>query len=129
MPTINPISPSSSDGPRLTWLGRMVIVLFIAACAVGAYSIFRGKHPIDDARRSAGTLLGSGPTVEIGVAFGTEKQRWLEWAVAEFAKTAEGKSVKVNLIPMGSLEGARALIGGDQRIHVWSPASAAYKDI
>jgi hypothetical protein len=30
---------------------------------------------------------------------------------------------------MGSLEGAHAILGGDQRINVWSPASAAYKDI
>ncbi|NJK90841.1 MAG: ABC transporter substrate-binding protein [Blastochloris sp.] len=29
---------------------------------------------------------------------------------------------------MGSLEGAQALLGGDTRIHVWSPASALYKD-
>jgi len=30
---------------------------------------------------------------------------------------------------MGSLEGAHAILGGDKRINVWSPASAAYKDI
>jgi Ca-activated chloride channel family protein len=30
---------------------------------------------------------------------------------------------------MGSLEGARAVVAGDQRINVWSPASATYKDI
>jgi ABC-type glycerol-3-phosphate transport system substrate-binding protein len=30
---------------------------------------------------------------------------------------------------MGSLEGAHALLNGDQRIQVWSPASALYKDI
>ncbi len=30
---------------------------------------------------------------------------------------------------MGSLEGAHAILNGDQRINVWSPASAAYKDI
>ena len=29
---------------------------------------------------------------------------------------------------MGSLEGAQAVLAGDQRIHVWSPASALYKD-
>jgi ABC-type Fe3+ transport system substrate-binding protein len=30
---------------------------------------------------------------------------------------------------MGSLEGAQAVLRGDQRIHVWSPASALYKDV
>ena len=30
---------------------------------------------------------------------------------------------------MGSLEGAQAVLRGDRRIHVWSPASALYKDV
>jgi len=67
--------------------------------------------------------------VELGIAYGTEKERWLQWAVQEFAKTRDGKRIQVNLIPMGSLEGAHALLNGDQRIQVWSPASALYKDI
>jgi ABC-type Fe3+ transport system substrate-binding protein len=67
--------------------------------------------------------------VEIGIAFGTEKQKWLEWAVAEFAKTPEGKKVKVNLIPMGSVEGAEAVLKKDKRIHVWSPASSVVQEL
>jgi len=30
---------------------------------------------------------------------------------------------------MGSLEAAQAILKGDQQIHVWSPASALYKDV
>ena len=78
------------------------------------------KRPIRRARQR-GSLFSGGPKVEIGIAYGTEKQRWLEWAVAEFAKTSEGKHINVNLIPMGSLEGAHAILGGDKRINVWSP--------
>ena len=44
------------------------------------------------------------------------------------SNTSDGGHIKVNLIPMGSLEGAHALLAGDQRINVWSPASAVYKD-
>jgi hypothetical protein len=62
--------------------------------------------------------------IEIGVAYGTEKRKWFEWAVKEFAGTEVGRGVKVKLIPMGSIEGARAVLGGDRRIHVWSPASS-----
>jgi len=62
--------------------------------------------------------------VELGIAYGTEKEKWLEWAVAEFAKTEPGKSIKINLIPMGSVDGAKAVLGQDKRIHVWSPASS-----
>ena len=119
----------SSDGPKLTILGKLFVALFILACIAGAYYLFVGRKAVEETRQAAGNLLSGGPQVEIGIAYGTEKQRWLEWAVSEFAKTSEGKRITVNLIPMGSLEGAHAILGGDKRITVWSPASAAYKDI
>ena len=124
-----------ADGPKLTGLGKLFIFLFIAACVAGAYYFFAGKTPWSSPGKSGNPSggmfdgLGSGDQVEIGIAYGTEKQRWLEWAVQEFAKSRDGKRIKINLIPMGSLEGAHALLNGDQRIHVWSPASALYKDI
>jgi ABC-type Fe3+ transport system substrate-binding protein len=61
---------------------------------------------------------------EIGIAYGTEKRKWLTWAVDAFKQTPEGKNVTVRLIPMGSVEGAEAVLKKDQRIHVWSPASS-----
>src|SRR5215475_5258074 len=120
---------SSSEGPKLTALGKIFIFLFIIACVAGAYYLFVGKKSFQATKEAATSMLSGGPPVEIGIAYGTEKQRWLEWAVAEFAKTPDGKRIKINLIPMGSLEGAHAILGGDQRINVWSPASALYKDI
>jgi hypothetical protein len=69
-----------------------------------------------------------GHTVEIGIAYGTEKRRWLEAAVEGFAGTPEGQHIQVNLIPMGSIEGAHAILQGDKRIHVWSPASSMYRE-
>ena len=65
---------------------------------------------------------------EIGVAYGTEKRHWLNWAVEEFARTEEGKTIRVKLIPMGSLESAHAIVDGDERIHVWAPASKLYRE-
>jgi len=62
--------------------------------------------------------------IVIGVAYGTEKRKWFEWAVQEFARTEAGRRIKVDLIPMGSIEGARAVLNSDRRIHVWSPASS-----
>jgi len=120
---------STTDGPKLTGLGKAFIFLFIVACIGGAYFLLAGKKAQEATTSRMTSLLGGGPPVEIGIAYGTEKQRWLEWAVTKFADTSEGKRIKVNLIPMGSLEGAHALLSGDQRINVWSPASAAYKDI
>ena len=51
---------------------------------------------------------------EINVAYGTEKQQWLEAATAEFEKTA-GRGITVNLHGMGSMEGARAVLEGPSR--------------
>src|SRR4029077_6358607 len=124
-----------TDGPKLTGLGKFFIFVFIVVCVAGAYYFFTNKTPWSPPGKSGNPSggmfdgLGGGEQVEIGIAYGTEKQRWLEWAVQEFAQTREGKRIKVNLIPMGSLEGAHALLNGDQRIQVWSPASALYKDI
>jgi ABC-type glycerol-3-phosphate transport system substrate-binding protein len=124
-----------ADGPKLTGLGKFFIVLFVAGCIAGAYYLFVQKPKSAGTRgSSSGTdsvfdSFNSSDHVEVGIAYGTEKERWLKWAVDEFAKTRDGKKIKVNLIPMGSLEGAHALLNGDQRIQVWSPASALYKDI
>ena len=68
--------------------------------------------------------------VELNVAYGTEKQKWLEEATSEFQKHPSGKRIKVNLYGMGSMEGARVVIDGPGAtpIHIWSPASSAYRD-
>jgi Ca-activated chloride channel family protein len=124
----------SSQGPRLTWLGQLFVLLFVAACAFGAWFLFMKKPIVGEppaAEQPSRSIFGGGdgPAVEFGIAYGTEKQLWLQWAVQQFAQTAEGKRIKVNLIPKGSLEGAQAILGGDQKIHVWSPASALYEDV
>lgn len=62
--------------------------------------------------------------VKIGIAYGTEKRKWLKWAVDAFAKTPQGKNIEIELIPMGSVEGGKAVLQQDTRIHVWSPASS-----
>lgn len=67
--------------------------------------------------------------IELGIAYGTEKEEWLVWAVEEFAKTKAGENIKINLIPMGSIEGARAILNRDNRIHVWSPASSIVRQL
>jgi Ca-activated chloride channel family protein len=68
--------------------------------------------------------------VEINIAYGTEKQQWFEGAAAEFQKTEAGRGTSIVLHGMGSMEGARAVLDGPEPIpmHVWSPASSAYRD-
>ena len=66
--------------------------------------------------------LGAGSdrrdVIEIGIAYGTEKRHWLQWAVEEFAARDEGQKILFALMPMGSMEAAHAILDGDQRIHV-----------
>jgi len=129
-----------SEGPKLTALGKLVIFIFIIACIGGggfmAYKSFgSAKGEVPDETSSNKDVKGTtedtldGPVITIGVAYGTEKKEWMKWAHEEFKKTPEGKRIKINLLGMGSLEAAKAIINGDERIHVWSPASAAYKDV
>jgi ABC-type Fe3+ transport system substrate-binding protein len=128
---------NGTSGPKLTTAGKIFVFLFVAACLYGAYVLFL-RRPLGDEKpgkpgasspETSGGLFGGGgekAPVEIGIAYGTEKERWLQRAVEDFAK-AEPRT-KINLIPMGSQEGANAVLGGDTRIHVWSPASSLYKD-
>jgi hypothetical protein len=127
-----------SSGPKATILGKVFILLFVVACGYGAWQLFQARRsksaPADGTATSTPATPGSAsfgasaPEAEIGIAYGTEKKLWLEWAAREFAATDAGKKVRVNLLPMGSLEGAQALLAGDQRIQVWSPAASLYKD-
>ena len=125
-----------SDRPGLTPLGKFFVYLFGLLCIAAAIYKFGARFGITLPNLSGGGPSGAAFTrpfsgqghVKIGVAYGTEKKRWLEWAVAEFAKSSDGSDVTVDLIPMGSLDAAHALVNGDQRIQVWSPASALYKE-
>ncbi|HMG33866.1 MAG TPA: substrate-binding domain-containing protein [Blastocatellia bacterium] len=120
-----------SEG-KMSLTGRIIIVLVIVGCAYGAYYFLWRKGPDESkdpaAAKTSESNQWKGATVEIGIAFGTEKKTWMEWAVQEFSKTADGQKIKINLIPKGSLEGAQALVSGDKNINVWCPASSLYKE-
>jgi len=117
-----------TDGTKMTLLGKLVIFGFLGVCFYGAYYFFfQGTASTPGSLSEVVGTHDSDTQIEIGIAYGTEKRQWLEWAKAEFAKTRVGKKIQINLIPMGSLEGAKAVVNGDQRIHVWSPASGIHK--
>ncbi len=146
-----------SDEPKLTILGKLFLLLFLAACAAGAWwaftphskggvagftSAFNSSNPTAPTTKSptdgnstakssvldAPAISSTGGPIEIGLAYGTEKKRWLEWAAEEFPKTAEGRGIQVNLIPLGSIEAAQAITAGDKRIDAWSPAADLYTE-
>ena len=86
----------------------------------------------------AGASEAAGAPAEINIAYGTEKEKWLRAALKEFEKTPAGKKTRINLVGLGSVEGARAVLDGPNPgmvvkgspvppIHAWSPASSAYR--
>ena len=126
---------SPAPTPQVTCLGKIVVLLFVLACLGGGFYLLRGRLPTPaapsgtaGADTSAGSPSPGGPTVEINIAYGTEKERWLKWAVQEFSQVKEGAGIKINLLPYGSLEGAQAALSADKQITVWSPASGLYKE-
>jgi hypothetical protein len=128
-----------ADGPKLTIAGKLILLLFIAGCFGTSYFLFlrqpltppgKGEEKGGDAgASSSGSSGGGAGATTIGIAYGTEKKRWLEWALEKYHATPHGAKVQVELIPLGSLEGAQAILSGNKKITVWSPASALYKDV
>jgi hypothetical protein len=124
VPPIAPPAPPRRH--RVPFLAAVAAVLLLVGGALVAFLLTRG-----DRRQPVGSGA-SGPTdggVEIGIAYGTEKKKWLTDAAQKFQETEEGKDVRINLLPHGSLEGAEAVCKKeDPRIHVWAPASSLTKD-
>ena len=124
----------------LTPLGKLVLVLLVGGFLAAGYYLIAGKKGLPSlfGQGTAGSEAGAPPQkgpnlfgsepVEIGIAYGTEKKAWLEWATQRFAETEAGANIRIDLQPLGSLEGAQKILAGDTKIHVWSPASSLYTD-
>ena len=117
---------AAADTPPRSRASSILLVAAVLAIILGgAVLVVRPLLRRDN--NPPGPIATPAP-VKIGIAYGTEKQKWLNEAVVDFAEAPEGKNIKINLIPMGSLEGGKAVsMSEDQRIHVWSPASSLYK--
>ena len=129
---------------RVRWLGVAALCLIgLTIAAVGQGLWIRSSPPdltksgvVDTAKPLVDTVQpalipADTDSTEVNIAYGTEKQQWLEAATAEFQKTPAGRRITINLHGMGSMEGARAVLEGPTPIpiHVWSPASSAYRDL
>jgi Ca-activated chloride channel family protein len=138
-----PQPPGRQPGRRLGAVALLACGGLAAVLAFGAMMLRdrSGRGPTD--RGDAGAI---GPAtsatgkatvpetseqrVAINIAYGTEKQQWFEAAAAEFQRSEAGRGISIVLHGMGSMEGARAVLEGPEPIpmHVWSPASSAYRD-
>jgi serine/threonine-protein kinase len=130
--TSAPAAGRSASGRQGRRFAAGLAVLALAALAVvlgfGVWSRWPGsRSPAGDASASA----TSPQPLEINIAYGTEKEKWLKEALAAFQQTPDGRRLKVNLVGLGSVEGAQAILDGPGQvpIHVWSPASSAYRNV
>lgn len=102
----------------------LIVVLFLAA--VGGVLWFAqqqrsGPRPAGSAT-GAVTSASQGKATDVVVTFvyGTEKREWVEAAAQSFR--SEHPNVELQLVGMGSLESANALLEGKIQPTVWSPA-------
>ena len=111
-----------ADGPKLTALGKLVILLFILAllwrsllhARATRYSPTRSRKDRRCYRSgSPGGFLGGG-TIAPRSASPMAPRSGAGWSgqSKNSAKPRDGKNIKINLIPMGSIEGAHALLVG-----------------
>jgi Bacterial extracellular solute-binding protein len=81
----------SSDGPRTTFLGKLVILAFIGACGWGAYRLLL--------MRGGQSPFSAAPPLELRIGCGEGKRGWLTSAATAFGKTAAGRNTKIDLLP------------------------------
>lgn len=121
--------PDDSE-PKATLLGKLVILIILAACGYLSWRYFLagmvlpavgGGAPATVSGGATPTPVPEGKGIKITVGYGTEKERWLVWAVEEFAKVEP--TVQITLVPKGSLEGGQALMAGE-KLHIWAPAAS-----
>jgi hypothetical protein len=108
----------------------MVLAVLYFIFARGAGSGRPAPEAIESRPKAEAGPAAARPVV-LNIAYGTEKQAWLEQALAEYHARTEHRGLTINLIGMGSVEGAQVVLAGEKPtpIHVWSPASSAYFDV
>jgi ABC-type Fe3+ transport system substrate-binding protein len=80
------------------------------------------SSPAASAATSAPALPPPGQRTVLPVLYSSEKEEWLKDAVGEFAKSHP--EIDVRLQSQGSLEAVRALLAGEQKPVLWTPADS-----
>ena len=110
---------------------RTTVVLLVLAAAAGCR---KEAAPVPTGQLGTPTPAAAEPpppadAVKLVIAYGSEKKSWLEEQVAAFHATdprLEGRPIRVDARAMGSGEAVQAVLGGELKPHVVSPASGAY---
>ncbi len=112
-------------------MARMTLVLLVLAAAFGCRKEVRPAPSGQPATPAAAASDPAPPpdAVRLVIAYGSEKKSWLEEQLVAFHATdprLAGRPVRVEAKAMGSGEAVQAVLGGELKPHVVSPASGAY---
>jgi hypothetical protein len=102
----------------------IILMLFVAAAAAVLYATTHKRDAGGGATSAApvgapAPAKGAAP-VHISVAYGTEKDAFMQAAIAGFR--ASHPEIEVELIAKGSFETAEAIMDGSLKPTIWSPA-------
>ncbi len=110
-------------------------VFLVAAAAIGYFAISRGgssngggtpEAAKPDGKPAAPTPAAT-PQIEIAFEYSTEKEQWLDSALAGFE--ADNPAIKVKRISKGSLEAEAAILDGTDKPVLWSPADSGIANL
>jgi hypothetical protein len=102
----------------------IIVLLFAAAAGAVLYATSHKKSDDKSAPASppsaAPAPAAGAPPVHISVVYGTEKDAFMQAAVADFRSSHP--EIEVELVAKGSLETAEAILDGSLKPTIWSPA-------
>src|SRR5215204_6202605 len=103
-------------------LSRLGILVAVALASVACK---RREEAPDPTPSVPGRTANDRPSLELRVAYGSEKKTWLEQQIAAFHAiapvTKDGRPIRVVGQPMGSGEAVQGILGGQLQPHVFSP--------
>jgi Ca-activated chloride channel family protein len=114
-------------GP-LAWLPAALLSVL---AAVGCFQV--GQQPAAAVGQESKKAEADPNVVELTFTYGSEKKSWIEDVTKEFngagKKLPDGRTVRVNAVPLGSGECVEEILDGRRETHLTSPASGAYVEI
>ena len=106
-----------------------VLFALLAAGIFGAYRLVRSEKPGAGDSLMSATSPGAAAPIELRIATGKEKQKWLELYAKKFAGTTEGSGIQIEIVPVGTMDAFRSMIDGESKVHVWTPSSDMMEDL
>jgi Ca-activated chloride channel family protein len=115
-----------SPHPARSLLLGIAAVLAVAGC-------FQAGSTVSVPAASAQEKQADPNLVELTFTYGSEKKSWISDVTREFndagKKLPDGRTVRVNAVPLGSGESIEEILEGRRQTHITSPASGAYVEL